>query len=413
SETVITPDSTQINSSDTKQEISSFDTKQEISSRSGIAPNEPVQKQSISPIPETVITPDSPQINSSDAKQGTSDRISDHSSLTLPRKKPKKSLKPIEQLASLTHLNSSESITSKMPTVLENLAQLSPLSRSGKSQSQSQQFQNSSRQSSGNFTDIVQRMIEAKPHDRTNDRRSPSTINTNTPSSPSNLAELIGEMQSSPTQDKVQQSGDRLNGIPDAWSSIEELITATSTSSKSSPSQGNSVQRSGDRLNDIPDAWSNIEELIAATTPRQTTSTSSLKTPKNKQKTAKNNETVQRQPTPETKIKKTKTPKEKSPPKKSSSRRNSQNAIAPAIQPLRFPVIQRTSDRSNSKMPDIMRDTDENQSVTLTSQNEESTPTNNGNNLEILAREIYKFVRQRLVLERERHGSGYSGRLPW
>ncbi|WP_204105553.1 MULTISPECIES: hypothetical protein, partial [Spirulina sp. CCY15215] len=67
SETVITPDSTQINSSDTKQEISSFDTKQEISSSSGIAPNEPVQKQSISPIPETVITPDSTQINSSDA----------------------------------------------------------------------------------------------------------------------------------------------------------------------------------------------------------------------------------------------------------------------------------------------------------------------------------------------------------
>ncbi|WP_204106524.1 MULTISPECIES: hypothetical protein, partial [Spirulina sp. CCY15215] len=50
SETVITPDSTQINSSDAKQEISS---------RSGVAPNEPVQKQSISPIPETVITPDS------------------------------------------------------------------------------------------------------------------------------------------------------------------------------------------------------------------------------------------------------------------------------------------------------------------------------------------------------------------
>ncbi|WP_204106029.1 MULTISPECIES: hypothetical protein, partial [Spirulina sp. CCY15215] len=68
-ETVITPDSTPINSSDTKQEISSFDTKQETSSRSDVAQNEPVQKQSISPISETVKTPDSPQIESSDAKQ--------------------------------------------------------------------------------------------------------------------------------------------------------------------------------------------------------------------------------------------------------------------------------------------------------------------------------------------------------
>ena len=33
-------------------------------------------------------------------------------------------------------------------------------------------------------------------------------------------------------------------------------------------------------------------------------------------------------------------------------------------------------------------------------------------NLEALAREIYSRLRQRIEIERERHG-GYSGRLPW
>ncbi|WP_204105283.1 MULTISPECIES: hypothetical protein, partial [Spirulina sp. CCY15215] len=64
-ETVITPDSPQIESSDAKQEISS---------RSDVAPNEPVQKQFISPISETVTTPDSTPINSSDTKQETPSR---------------------------------------------------------------------------------------------------------------------------------------------------------------------------------------------------------------------------------------------------------------------------------------------------------------------------------------------------
>ncbi|MGG6286219.1 hypothetical protein ACQ4M3_31935 [Leptolyngbya sp. AN03gr2] len=38
---------------------------------------------------------------------------------------------------------------------------------------------------------------------------------------------------------------------------------------------------------------------------------------------------------------------------------------------------------------------------------------NDANNLEVLAREIYGLLRQRLEIERERHGNHYSGRLPW
>ncbi|NJL01308.1 MAG: hypothetical protein HC838_04610 [Spirulinaceae cyanobacterium RM2_2_10] len=36
-----------------------------------------------------------------------------------------------------------------------------------------------------------------------------------------------------------------------------------------------------------------------------------------------------------------------------------------------------------------------------------------GQNLEMLAREMYTVLRQRLALERERQGSAYAGRLPW
>ena len=50
---------------------------------------------------------------------------------------------------------------------------------------------------------------------------------------------------------------------------------------------------------------------------------------------------------------------------------------------------------------------------------EEISSTNNSSakeddrNLEILAREIYSLLRQRLEIDRERRGSYYSDRLPW
>jgi hypothetical protein len=34
-------------------------------------------------------------------------------------------------------------------------------------------------------------------------------------------------------------------------------------------------------------------------------------------------------------------------------------------------------------------------------------------NFEILAREVYQAIQQRLAIDRERRGSNYSGRLPW
>ena len=44
---------------------------------------------------------------------------------------------------------------------------------------------------------------------------------------------------------------------------------------------------------------------------------------------------------------------------------------------------------------------------------EEDTENEDSKNLEILAREIYGFIRQRLEIERERQGGYHSDRLPW
>ncbi|WP_413201430.1 hypothetical protein [Nostoc piscinale] len=45
--------------------------------------------------------------------------------------------------------------------------------------------------------------------------------------------------------------------------------------------------------------------------------------------------------------------------------------------------------------------------------NEDSTSEDESKNLDTLAREIYKMLKQRLDIERERRGNNYSGRLPW
>ncbi|MEO1427805.1 MAG: hypothetical protein AAFV71_01820 [Cyanobacteria bacterium J06633_8] len=45
-------------------------------------------------------------------------------------------------------------------------------------------------------------------------------------------------------------------------------------------------------------------------------------------------------------------------------------------------------------------------------QREQNTQTDNNQNFEIIAREVYSLIRQRLQLERERRGNSYSGRLP-
>lgn len=43
----------------------------------------------------------------------------------------------------------------------------------------------------------------------------------------------------------------------------------------------------------------------------------------------------------------------------------------------------------------------------------ENSPEQEADYLEVLAQEIYNMVREEIAIEQERHGRGYSGRLPW
>ncbi|MBP0021827.1 MAG: hypothetical protein J7647_30260, partial [Cyanobacteria bacterium SBLK] len=353
------------------------------------------------------------------------DRLLAEPTSTPPSKKSKKSAKPTAKLASLTQLNPSGATLSQMPTVWENLARLSSLSRSEQSQRSPQQIQSNSLPSGGNPMEMVRQMIESPARDR----RSQPDAAPKTLSSQSSLAELMGRVQSLQSRgDGVRDNSDRDGSIPESRSNIEELMGAPfssppSSSSPSPPSSSNSKTiRQSPQGGDIPDAWSNIEELIGTTSSKPSQSPPSQKQSNVRRKTSKIESASQPSPK-QTKVKsesssktqsKTQSKKTKSTTKKSFRKKSTPPAIAPAnIQPLRFPVIQRTSDTSSSKMPDIMRDAEEGESVTLTSEDNGAATSDNSTNLEILAREIYKFVRQRLVLERERRGSGYSGRLPW
>lgn len=71
------------------------------------------------------------------------------------------------------------------------------------------------------------------------------------------------------------------------------------------------------------------------------------------------------------------------------------------------PVIQRYTNSDNSTSIQNIEDT--NSEVTITNE----TSEDESENLEILAREIYTMLQQRLKIEQERRGKNYSGRLPW
>ena len=73
-----------------------------------------------------------------------------------------------------------------------------------------------------------------------------------------------------------------------------------------------------------------------------------------------------------------------------------------------------TSISNNTLIQRTKNSVAEEDTVTLESQKEgeKDAQIENKKNLEVLAREIYSLVRQRLQIERERRGNSYSGRLP-
>ncbi|MEH1818123.1 MAG: hypothetical protein V7L31_03330 [Nostoc sp.] len=98
---------------------------------------------------------------------------------------------------------------------------------------------------------------------------------------------------------------------------------------------------------------------------------------------------------------------------------NSQNydfshvSESPQVFAKHFPTPRGFADGGEVTPPDISREiqpiTETIENTSLASQEDDKDDTTN---LEALAREIYHRLRQRIEIERERHG-GYSGRLPW
>ncbi|MGJ5631412.1 hypothetical protein [Nostoc sp. CALU 1950] len=86
---------------------------------------------------------------------------------------------------------------------------------------------------------------------------------------------------------------------------------------------------------------------------------------------------------------------------------------SPQIFAKHIPTFRGFADGGEVTPPDISRDIEPiTETIESISSSSEEGDKDDTANLEALAREIYSRLRQRIEIERERHG-GYSGRLPW
>ncbi|MBD1943858.1 hypothetical protein H6F50_16080, partial [Coleofasciculus sp. FACHB-712] len=186
-------------------------------------------------------------------------------------------------------------------------------------------------------------------------------------------------------------------------SSVEQVQMAPSSFSSSPETLPSSNSSTNTR--EIPTSWSSISELIGENTPKA--SESIVVQPLSEQRTW---EAPQK-------------PIISKPSDSNSSQSNisqplinspQNNSLGNVIQTYSMPS-RRTSASGMEALIQLMGDADSqvgaiDQSVSTVddSSSEEAT-----DNLELLAREVYSFIRQRLEIERERRGNNYSGRLPW
>ncbi|MFW6359565.1 MAG: hypothetical protein ACOC0N_10205, partial [Chroococcales cyanobacterium] len=180
----------------------------------------------------------------------------------------------------------------------------------------------------------------------------------------SGVAALVGEMRSHPTtsqsltnahpgmvQRQVNHSTAEETTTPNVWSSLADLVGQTLSSQSEPPA----IQRQTINQTKVDEA---TEDIVF---------------------------------TPEGFSRNTKPSKPKLHP------------AHPALKNCNFPNIQAKSDQVQAY---------ETQPVTL-SVSESSQTEDKSYYLELLAREIYGLLRQRLEIERERHGRSSSSRLPW
>ncbi|MEW5861521.1 MAG: hypothetical protein AB1861_29760 [Cyanobacteriota bacterium] len=200
-----------------------------------------------------------------------------------------------------------------------------------------------------------------------------------------------------------EESGQKNQEATAFLSSVEQVQMAPSplSSSPETPPSANSSTNT----REIPTSWSSISELLGDNTPKA--SESIVVQPLSDQRTwdAPQNPIVS----------------------KASDYNNSQsnisqpimnspqnNSLGNVIQTYSVPS-RRTSASGMEALIQLMGDADSQvgaieQSLSAV---DDSSLEEASDNLELLAREVYSFIRQRLEIERERRGNNYSGRLPW
>ncbi|MFN6572513.1 hypothetical protein, partial [Dendronalium sp. ChiSLP03b] len=161
----------------------------------------------------------------------------------------------------------------------------------------------------------------------------------------------------------------------------DETASPDTSTPVSFPSLSNHIQKSP--MKDIPNSWSSIAELLGEST------------------AVENSPTIVIQPLPNEKreftyIASPQSYHSQSQPKTHYPKSSSSNK-----------VIQAYTEPSSSISVQTIEETDN--EVTITNE----LPEDEYENLELLAREIYKMLQQRLEIEQERRGKNYSGRLPW
>ncbi|MEE3717255.1 hypothetical protein V2H45_10895 [Tumidithrix elongata RA019] len=211
----------------------------------------------------------------------------------------------------------------------------------------------------------------APPIQRSADKRSSFNPSTSSPESkisslPSTIQRMLApESDNSPSDDRSDGAlnlPDLTSTVPDTWSSLADLVGAMSSSPVSS---------------------STIDASRASVSLASTAPVSSLPI-------------VQRQSDSGSSTSAWSSIQELISDRKTT---NTRSSLAPPSQ-VQAPVIQRSADSSEVGVSYGDRDNAHEDADIST-------------NLEILAQEIYVLLRQRLAIERERHGSGYSGQLPW
>ncbi|HAJ59830.1 MAG TPA: hypothetical protein DCP31_11620, partial [Cyanobacteria bacterium UBA8543] len=263
----------------------------------------------------------------------------------------------------------------KLPTVLENLAPLQPLGFS-KPLAQQSDFPLGAvgTENSGVQPTTVQRKPEAASAHASQDNFSMSSLPTvqvppvNLDNEPFTLQRFAPDTERGKTPASTQETRPLENSaltrkMPSSWSSIADLLGESNTDSTSAwggetPIQKKSVS-SGEENFLALTQLSSFGTIQKYSNPADTNSVSSL------QNLALNGTSVP------------------------SKEQESVSEVASVDNPSK----EQDSKEKDSKTEDLQGE--------------------NSNNLEILAREIYGLIRQRLTIEQERQGGYYSSRLPW